>query len=154
MAEATPVASAEQQIVITRHFDAPREQVFMAWTDPDGVAAWYGPEHVDIPRDKIHIDARVGGRWEVTMVQRGGGRAMALGYEILELVEHELIVMRSDPMPEAGMHDGTTLRVEFADDDAGTRMTLIDGPYPPDGRGHAERGWNAAFDKLGTLLTR
>jgi uncharacterized protein YndB with AHSA1/START domain len=69
------------------------------------VAAWYGPEHMDTPREKIHIDLRVGGRYELRMVQRGGGGEFAIGYEILELVEPELIVLRSDPMPQAGMHE-------------------------------------------------
>jgi uncharacterized protein YndB with AHSA1/START domain len=127
--------------------------VFKAWTDPDEVAAWYGPEHMDTPREKIHIDLRVGGRYELTMVRRDGGE-FAIGYEILEFVEPELIVLRSDPMPEMGMHDGTVLRVEFHDHGAKTRMTLSDGPYPPEGRGHAEAGWNAAFDKLATLVAR
>ena len=72
----------------------------------------------------------------------------AIGYDILELVEPELIVLRSDPMPEAGMHEPVVLRVEFHDHGAKTRMTLSDGPYPSEGRGHAEAGWNAAFDKL------
>ena len=45
-------------VLITRIFDAPRERVFKAWTDPDEVAAWYGPGHFDTPRDRIHIDAR------------------------------------------------------------------------------------------------
>src|SRR5688572_10610097 len=106
MNEPTPVATADRQILITRIFDAPREQVFKAWTDPDALAAWYGPEHLDTPREKIHIDLRVGGRWELTMVQRDGGREMPIGYEILELVEPELLVLRSDPMPQAGMHGG------------------------------------------------
>jgi uncharacterized protein YndB with AHSA1/START domain len=133
-------------------FDAPRERVFRAWTDPDEVAAWYGPEHMDTPRERIHIDLRVGGRYELTMVQRGGGAEFAVGYEILELVEPELIVLRSDPMPEVGMHEGTVLRVEFHDHGARTRMTLSDGPYPPKGRGHAEAGWSAAFDKLAAVV--
>ncbi len=33
-------------------------------------------------------------------------------------------------------------------------MTLSDGPYPPEGRGHAEAGYNAALDKLATHLAR
>ena len=32
-------------------------------------------------------------------------------------------------------------------------MTLTDGPYPPAGRGHAEAGWIAAFDKLATRVS-
>jgi uncharacterized protein YndB with AHSA1/START domain len=70
MNEPTPVAAADQQVLITCIFDAPRERVFKAWTDPDQVAAWYGPEHFDTPRDRIHIDLRVGGRYELTMVRR------------------------------------------------------------------------------------
>jgi uncharacterized protein YndB with AHSA1/START domain len=140
------------EVVITRIFDASREEVFKAWTDADEVSAWYGPEHFDTPRERIHIDLRVGGRYELTMVQRDGGAEFAIGYEILELVEPELIVLRSDPMPEVGMHEPTVLRVEFYDHGAKTRMTLTDSPYPPAGRGHAEAGYNAAFDKLATLV--
>jgi uncharacterized protein YndB with AHSA1/START domain len=127
MSDSTPVAASDQEVLITRIFDAPRE--------------------------RIRIDLRVGGRYELTMVQRDGGAEFAIGYEILELVEPELIVLRSDPMPEVGMHEPTVVRVEFHDHGAKTRMTLSDSPYPPVGRGHAEAGWNAAFDKLAALVT-
>ena len=122
--------------------------MFKAWIDPDEVAAWYSPEHFDTPRDRIHIDPRVGGRYELTMVRRDNGAEFSIGYEIVELVEPELLVLRSDPMPEAGMHEPTVVRVELHDHGAKTRMTLTDGPMPPAGRGHAEAGWSAAFDKL------
>jgi uncharacterized protein YndB with AHSA1/START domain len=151
MSDATP-AAADQEVLITRIVKAPRERVFRAWTDPDELAAWYGPEHLDTPRERIRIDLRVGGRYELTMVQRGGGAEFAVRYEILELVEPELIVLRSHPMPEVGMHEPTVLRVEFHDHGAKTRMTLSDGPLPPEGRGPAEAGYNAAFDKLATLV--
>src|SRR3954465_14287412 len=91
--------STDQDGLITRVFDAPREQVFKAWTHPDEVARWYGPAHMDVPRDSVRIDARAGGRWELTMVPRGGGERFTIGYEILEFVEPELLVMCSDPMP-------------------------------------------------------
>jgi uncharacterized protein YndB with AHSA1/START domain len=107
---------------------------------------------MDAPRERIRIDPRIGGRWELTMVQRGGDAEFTIGYDILELVEPELIVLRSDPMPEMGMHEPTVVRVEFHDHGAKTRMTLSDGPYPAGG-GHAEAGWSAAFDKLATLVT-
>jgi uncharacterized protein YndB with AHSA1/START domain len=146
--------AAAKGVRITRIFDAPRERVFRAWTDPDDVAAWYGPEHMEAPRDRIRIDLRVGGRWEVTMVPRGGGPEFAIGYEIVELVEPELIVLRSDPMPEAGMHEPTVVRVEFHDHGRGTRMTLSDGPFPAAAREHAAAGYEAALDKLTRLLDR
>jgi uncharacterized protein YndB with AHSA1/START domain len=152
MSDSTPAAAAEQEVLITRIFEAPRERVFHAWTDPDQVAAWYGPEHFDTPRERVRIDLRVGGRFELTMVQRDGGAEYSIGYDILELVEPELIVLRSDPMPEVGMHEPTVVRVEFHDHGAKTRMTLSDAPYPPEARGHAEAGYQAAFDKLAALV--
>jgi uncharacterized protein YndB with AHSA1/START domain len=149
MSEPTPVAAADQEVVITRIFDAPREAVFRAWTDPDAVAAWFGPDHFDTPREHVHIDLRVGGRYELTMVQREGGRAFPIGYEIVELVEPELLVLRSDPMP--GMHEVIMVRIEFHDHGDKTRMSLTDGPYP-EGGGHAEAGWHAAFEKLAAVV--
>ena len=152
MNDPTPVGT-DQEVLITRIFEAPRERVFRAWTDPDQVAVWYGPEHMDAPRERIHIDPRVGGRWELTMVQRGGDAEFAIGYEIIELVEPELIVLRSDPAPAVGMHGPVIVRVEFHDHGPKTRMTLSDGPYPAPGAGHAEAGWNAAFDELAKFVT-
>ena len=151
MTDSTPAAAADEEVLITRVFDATRERVFRAWTVPEEIAAWYGPEHFDTPRERIHIDLRVGGRYELTMVQRDSGAEFAVGYEIVELVEPELIVLRSDPMPQMGMHDPTITRVEFHDHGAKTRMTLSDGPYPA-GRDHAEAGWTAAFDNLAALV--
>ncbi|HEX5617018.1 MAG TPA: SRPBCC domain-containing protein [Solirubrobacteraceae bacterium] len=137
--------STEQDVLITRIFDAPREQVFNAWLDPDEVAAWYGPAHMEVPRESVRIDARVGGRWEVTMVPLAGGDGFVIGYEIVELVEPERLVMRSDPGP--GLPDGTLVRMELHDHGPKTRMTLSDGPFPT-GRDHAEAGYEAALDKL------
>jgi uncharacterized protein YndB with AHSA1/START domain len=150
MSDPTPIAT-DDVVLITRIFDAPREDVFRAWTDPDELAAWYGPEQMQAPRERIRIDLRVGGRWELTMVQRGGTAEFSIGYDILELVEPELLVMRSDPMPGMGMHEPTIVRVEFHDHGPKTRVTLSDGPYPS-GSGHAEAGWNAAFDKLAAIV--
>jgi uncharacterized protein YndB with AHSA1/START domain len=146
--------SGDQHVLITRVLDAPPEDVFRAWLDPDELAAWYGPAHVEVPRERIHVDPRIGGRWELTMVQRDSGAEFPLGYEIVELDEPRLIAMRSDPMPDAGMHEGTLLRVELEDLGTKTRMTVHDGPYPAPGRSHAEAGWNAAFDKLASRVPR
>lgn len=142
--------NADQDVVITRIFDATREQVFKAWTDPDEVAAWYGPAHMEVPRASVRIDARVGGRWEVTIVPCSGGEGFAIGYEIVELVAPELLIMRSDPMP--GQREGTIVRVELHDHGPKTRMTLTDGPFPAAGRGHAETGYEGALDKLAAHL--
>jgi uncharacterized protein YndB with AHSA1/START domain len=144
-------ARADETVSIERIFDAPRARVFEAWTQPDQIAAWYGPGHVEIPRDGVRVDLRVGGRWEITMLQPGGGQ-FVVGYDIQALVEPELIVLRSDPMPQAGMPDGTLVRVEFHDLGERTRVALTDGPFPSGGSSDAQAGYNAAFEKLASHL--
>jgi uncharacterized protein YndB with AHSA1/START domain len=64
------VQTGSQQITITRVFDAPRELVFRAWTDPNQLANWWGPPGFDTPRETIEIDLRVGGQFSVRMVQQ------------------------------------------------------------------------------------
>jgi uncharacterized protein YndB with AHSA1/START domain len=102
-------------------------------------------------RERIHIDLRVVGRYELTTVQRDGGGEFQIGYEIVELVEPELIVLCAELMPEVGMDEPTITRVEFHDHGAKTPMTLSDGPYPA-GRDHAEAGWIAAFGNLAAFV--
>jgi uncharacterized protein YndB with AHSA1/START domain len=144
--------AANQQVLITRIFDAPRELVFRAWTDPDHVAQWFGPEHFDVPREHVVIDLRVGGRFELTMVQKDRGAEFPVRYEIAELDPPRLLVLTSEPMPEVGLHEGTITRIEFHDHGGKTRMTMSDGPYTE--ATHAEAGWHAAFAKLDRVLGR
>ena len=151
MSDSTPVQAAEQRITITRVFDAPRELVFKAWTDPDQVAKWFGPAGFETPRDSVEIDLRAGGRFNLRMVQGGSGVEYRLRYEVVEFVEPELLVLKSEPMPEVGLHHHTITRIEFEDEAGKTRMTLTDGPYPDGGRREGA-GWDASFDKLEALL--
>src|SRR5919197_466915 len=143
-------AAQDQMVLITRVFDAPRELVFRAWTDPEHVAQWFGPEGFDTPRETVAIDLRVGGRFELTMVQRASGRRFPVRYEIVELDPPRLLVLTSEPMPELGNHEPTFTRVELHEHGDKTRMTLTDGPYTESA--HAEAGWNGAFAKLAALL--
>ena len=152
MTESTPTEAARYEITLTRVFDAPRELVFQAWTDPDHLARWFGPAGMETPRETIEIDLRVGGRFRLTMVRPGTEMAHPLDYEIVELVEPELLVLRSEPMPEVGAPWSTVTRVELHDEGGRTRMELSDGPYPDEGGRGAEAGWQSSFDKLATAL--
>jgi uncharacterized protein YndB with AHSA1/START domain len=145
----TPAAQ-DQQVLITRIFDAPRDVVFRAWTDRDHVARWFGPDAFDTPRETVEIDLRVGGRFELTMVQKESGARFPVRYEIVELEPPRLLVLRSEPMSEVGIHEPTFTRIELHDHGDKTRMSLSDGPYTQ--AAPAEAGWNAAFAKLDALL--
>jgi len=66
---ATVIKHIKKEAVITRVLDAPRETVWKAWTDPDIVKHWWGPQDFTAPH--ISIDLRVGGRFVFSM--RGAG---------------------------------------------------------------------------------
>ena len=151
MTHTTPSAVTAETAKVERILEAPRDRVFKAWLDTNEVANWYGPARAQIPRDGIRIEPRVGGRWEVTMVTPGGTRFVA-GYTIETLVAPELLVMRSDPMPDADMPDGTVIRIEFHDLGNQTRLVLTDGPFPPAGSTQAAAGYTAALAKLAAHL--
>jgi uncharacterized protein YndB with AHSA1/START domain len=87
------------------------------------MAKSFGPAGVDIARDSVEIDLRVGGRFDLRMVHGSSGMAYGLNYEIVELVEPELLVLRSEPMPEVGLHQATIARIELHEEDGRTRMT-------------------------------
>jgi uncharacterized protein YndB with AHSA1/START domain len=140
----------DQQVLITRIFDAPRDLVFRAWTDPDQVAQWYGPDGFDTPRETVTIDLRVGGRYELGMVQKKSGAVFPVSYEIIEIDPPRLLVLKSEPMPDVGMNEPTVTRIELHDHGDKTRMSLSDGPYTQSA--HAAAGWNGAFAKLDALL--
>jgi uncharacterized protein YndB with AHSA1/START domain len=58
-------STTECEIVIERTFDAPRELVWEAWTNPEHVAQWWGPDGFSTTIEKM--DFRVGGVWKLTM---------------------------------------------------------------------------------------
>jgi uncharacterized protein YndB with AHSA1/START domain len=64
------MANKEQELVFTRVFDAPRELVFKAWTDPKQVAQWWGPRGFSNP--VCELDLRPGGAIRIHMRGRGG----------------------------------------------------------------------------------
>lgn len=57
----TVTTPSDREIVITRVFDAPREQVFKAFTDPELLAQWWGPRGYTTIVDKMEV--KPGGAW-------------------------------------------------------------------------------------------
>jgi uncharacterized protein YndB with AHSA1/START domain len=131
---------AEREVHITHVFDAPREAVFAAWTDPEQVAKWWAPDGFDVPPESVEIEPRVGGRFHLTLMESAGPGRFPFRSEIVEISEPQLIVLKAEAIPEAGIED-TITRIAFEEDGGGTRMTLTSGPYTDEMRGNAEAGW-------------
>jgi uncharacterized protein YndB with AHSA1/START domain len=137
--------------LLVRDFDAPRAQIFQAWTDPGLLSRWISPEGCTAPDALITIDLRVGGRFDYCLVQTSDGARFWMRNQITALEALLLLVFTSEPMPEHGRADPVTTRVRLDEHGTGTRMTFTR-PYPADRRPTATAGWGLSFDHLAALL--
>jgi uncharacterized protein YndB with AHSA1/START domain len=111
-----------RELTITRVFDAPRALVWRAWTDPQHLAAWWGPEGFTNP--VCEIDVRPGGAIHIVMRGPDGAEYPMRG-QYREIVAPERLVFTNfavdaDDQP---MIDGLTT-VTFAERDGKTEMVL------------------------------
>ncbi len=134
---------------LTRHFNAPREAVFRAWTDPKALAAWFGPDGVQTR--KVEIDPRPGGRFSLEMYESDGIYPVAGVYR--EVAPPERLVLSW--IWGNGELEGleTIVTIELRKKDGGTELTLLHEGLPTDvARGKHEGGWVSSFDCLERFL--
>ena len=86
---ATVTLPTDEQLLITREFDAPKHLVYKAWTTPELVKRWWSGHQGEVTT--AEIDLRVGGRWRYVMVADGGFEVAFHG-EYREIVPNERIV--------------------------------------------------------------
>lgn len=153
------------ELIFTRIFDAPRELVWRAWTDPELFMKWWGPKHFTCPMAKI--DARTGGKYHTAMRGPDGKDFFSTGI-YREIIPLEKILVTASFSDEKGnivsaSYYGmdknfpmeTNLEFTFEDKDGKTKMTL---KYPStDGIDAVmldmmKQGWEQCFDKLAENL--
>lgn len=150
----TEIEASETSLTIRRTFDAPRERVWEAWSDPDELAQWWGP--ADWTLSANDLDFREGGVWHFCMRSPDGDEAWGkVVYE--EIVEPERIVAKDYFADEDGdqVEDTPelTLTVEFLDRGDATEVVLSHGGYPTAEMSEmAERGWTGSLDDLEAYL--
>jgi len=116
---------ADEQILITREFDAPRDLVFKAWTTPELVGRWWAGKRGEVT--SAEIDLRVGGRWRYVMVTSDGFEVAFHG-EYREIVASERLVSTEVyegapvPDPEAG---ATLNTATFTETDGRTLLEVL-----------------------------
>jgi uncharacterized protein YndB with AHSA1/START domain len=96
----------DEQILITREFDAPGHLVYKAWTTPELVRRWWSGKRGEMTT--VEIDLRVGGRWRYVMAAEGGGEVAFHG-EYREIVPNERIVHTEVFDTTPGAHALTTV---------------------------------------------
>ncbi|HUD07156.1 MAG TPA: SRPBCC domain-containing protein [Candidatus Saccharimonadales bacterium] len=151
-----------RELTITRVFNAPREKVFKAWTDPSLVAKWWGPEGVTNPT--CEWDAQPGGAIDVVMLageELGDlqGSKWPMKGVFQEVTSPEKLVYSSSAIMEGKPILDCLNTVTFEEDDAGTKMTLhiVVTKVTPEAEGPLagmKMGWTQSIDKLARLLEK
>jgi uncharacterized protein YndB with AHSA1/START domain len=134
------------EIAITRIYDAPRERVWKAWTEPAEIARWWGKRGWSTPPESVTLDVRPGGAFRLNSISDADGSEMPLDAVYREVAEPERLVF--------GAGDSVAT-VTFADvGDGRTEMTFRTTMRARDElRARAEGGLRSAFDRLAEHLT-
>ena len=120
---ATVTLPTDEQILITRGFDAPKHLVFKAFTTPELVKQWWHANRGEMT--VAEIDLRPGGRWRYVAVADGG---MEVGFhgEYREIVPDERVVSTEAyegiPDPDA---NATLNTATFTEADGRTTLTIL-----------------------------
>jgi uncharacterized protein YndB with AHSA1/START domain len=157
--------SAKQELVITRIFDAPRELVWQAWTEPERMKQWWGPKNFTAPFCKM--DLRVGGKYLFCMRSPEGKDYWSTGvYQ--EIAKPSRLVFTDSfaddkgnvvPASEYEMEGDWPLELQmtvtFEENQGKTKMTLRHVGIPPGKMSDmTQSGWNESFDKLAEALEK
>jgi uncharacterized protein YndB with AHSA1/START domain len=155
-----------ERMVVTRVFDAPRELVWKAWTDPKYVMQWWGPKGFTAPVCKM--DFRVGGK-SLLCMRSPDGHECWNAVEYHEIVLHEKIVSSmyfSDP--QGNKLDPAQLGIEHEAIDGAYDVTIFEdlgngqtkltqiGNEPMESAKNSGQleGWNQILDKVAEVVTK
>jgi len=143
--------SAERVLVIERVFDAPRDLVFRAWTEPRHLVHWYGPRGFTVP--SYMLDLQPGGAWRSCMLSPEGREYWVRGV-FREIVEPERLVFTYAHENEDGVRGHETLvTVTFVDHGEKTQLTLHQAIFESiKDRDAHQGGWRSALDCLTEYL--
>ena len=152
--EARP-QEATRSVTITRDFNAPRELVWKAWTEPERFAQWFGTPPFTTPLSTIAMDLRPGGEWRASQVSADGGTVLPFVGVYREIVEPERLVFtfenpddRSDPNVEV-------LTVTLRDIAGKTEMVVRqEGHMPAEQYELLKAGYSGFFDQLEKYLAK
>jgi uncharacterized protein YndB with AHSA1/START domain len=123
---ATVTLPTDEQILITREFDAPRHLVYQAYTTPELVKRWWSGKRGRMTI--AEIDLRVGGKWRYVMLADRGFEVAFHG-EFREIVPNERLVTTevyempgADPLPA---EDEPLNIVTFTETDGRTTLEIL-----------------------------
>jgi uncharacterized protein YndB with AHSA1/START domain len=143
---------ADRVLVITRVFDAPRELVFKAWTDPEHMVRWMGPRGFTTTIE--YSDYRPGGKYRLHMRGPDGDDHWTQG-SFREIVDPQRLVMTGNWADSKGnpTTPETLLTLTFDDLSGKTRLTLHQAVFESvTARDAHDGGWNSSLDRLAEYI--
>ena len=136
---------------MSRTFDAPRDVVWRAWTQPEQLAQWWGPRGMTVPLESIEMDLRPGGAFRLVMVADGSGAEFPSEMRFREVLEPERIVFAWEA--QRGIGSGS-VTVTFTDLGDQTEVTTYFAGFATDEIFAGSKiGWEGQLDKLAVKLT-
>ncbi|UVS81395.1 SRPBCC family protein [Actinokineospora sp. UTMC 2448] len=131
---------ADNQILITREFNAPAELVYRAYTEPELIRRWWHANRGTMT--VCEVDLRVGGAWRYAMVATGG---FDVGFHgtYREVVPNSRLVYTEvyEGAPDAGEDDAALNTVELREKDGRTTVAILVEHTKPEHRDfHIESG--------------
>lgn len=134
-----------------RIFAAEPERVFQAWTDPEKLAQWWGPESMTIPR--CEMDVREGGAWLTVMRNKEGGERTVSG--VYRIIDPPRRLVLTWAWHYDGVRNGheTEITVELEPVEGGTRLVLVQQTFKE--REHRDNhcgGWASSLNDLEKFL--
>ena len=135
---------------IERVLPAPREDAFAAFTDPEQLAKWWGPEGFSVP--SLSFEPRVGESYRIEM-QPPEGEPFYLTGEFRRVeppARLDYTFVWEDPDPD---DVETLVALTFQDLGDSTEVSLTQGPFKTEARLALHRdGWRDCFERLEQLL--
>ncbi len=148
-------STGTREVTITRVFDAPRELVWKAWTEPEHFQHWFGGPPYATPLEKISMDVRPGGAWRATMVSEEDGSELPFAGHYREVVEPERLVLTFDDVDDPDNPNVEVLTVTFTDLGDKTEVVAHQaGHMPPEQYEALEQGYGTFFDQLAAHLAQ
>lgn len=147
-----PTGIDDTDVYMTRAFDAPRELVWRFWTEPELISTWFGPTSTHTPVDKIDVEMRPGGAWNITMVDNETGAEYPIRGRVLEVERPVYFLVEQFGDVDQGFSERMQLRVEFHDHGERTRVTLHQGPFTAEFRDMTVEGWEESFVRMDGAL--
>ena len=144
--------ASEYGIRISRVFDAPRERVWMEWTEPERFADWYGGPQCEVPLASVSMDVRPGGKWRLTMFAPPDRRRIDWKGEYLEVAAPERLVFTVSDQPGDDAFELVTVAFTPVDGERTEMLFEQRGSMSPEQYERAAKGWGGFFDRMDERL--